>query len=95
MEIGKINGATRVLGAPANWDHSKTECVGLPVLDFVDENGRAMISAWMPTPDELARLNPAGPQTWGCVSPRAFLNFFRFSLKTMVRSLWLFIVPRS
>lgn len=61
MEISKINGATRTLGAPANWDHSKTECVGLPVLDFVDENGRAMISAWMPTPEELSRLNAGMP----------------------------------
>lgn len=34
MDIGYINGYTRVLGAPENWDHNISgPCYGLPVRD--------------------------------------------------------------
>lgn len=57
MEINTINGHTRILGAPADWDQSKGECVGLPVIDVVTENGMAMVSEWAPTPEEIMLIN--------------------------------------
>ena len=56
MEIGNIYGATRVLGAPANWDQSQGECVGLPVLDQDTPQGHVMVSEWVPTTEERERL---------------------------------------
>lgn len=56
MEPSKINGATRTLGAPANWDQSQGECVGLPVLDMETAQGHVMISEWVPTAEERERL---------------------------------------
>ena len=56
MEPGNIYGATRVLGAPADWDQSQGECVGLPVLDRETEQGHVMISEWVPTAEERERL---------------------------------------
>jgi hypothetical protein len=56
MQIGRIEGATRVLGKSQGY-------MGLPVRDeLIHEavNGPgtpAMVTAWEPTPDELARLN--------------------------------------
>lgn len=61
MEIKTINGHTRTLGAPSNWDQSKGECVGLPVIDSVTENGPAMISEWSPESDDLKLLNMGMP----------------------------------
>ena len=61
MEIKTINGHTRVLNAPENWDQNKGECVGLPVLDTVTENGNCMISEWQPEPDDLKLLNMGMP----------------------------------
>lgn len=56
MEPGKINGATRTLGAPVNWDPAQGDCVGLPVLDRDTEFGHVMISEWTPTAEERERL---------------------------------------
>lgn len=56
MEPGSINGATRVLGAPSNWDQSQGECVGLPILDRDTPHGHVMISEWVPTEEERERL---------------------------------------
>lgn len=56
MDIGHIEGATVTLGQPKDWDESKGKCYGLPVLVGESEIGRVMISAWFPTPDELAQL---------------------------------------
>ena len=57
MEIVKIEGATRVLGAPADWDHNKAECVGLPIVDHPEG---WMISEWRPTQEELRALIEGG-----------------------------------
>lgn len=56
MNPGNIYGATRVLGAPAEWDQSQGECAGLPILDRDTPNGPAMISEWVPTAEERERL---------------------------------------
>jgi hypothetical protein len=56
MQIGRIEGATRVLGKSQGY-------LGLPLRDEVincsvnGEGTPAMVTAWLPTPDELAALN--------------------------------------
>ena len=56
MLIGTIEGATRVIGKSQGY-------LGLPLRDEVmnctvnGEGTPAMVTAWQPTPDELARLN--------------------------------------
>lgn len=57
MEIVKIDGATRVLGKPADWDETQGECVGLPIVDHPEG---WMISEWRPTPEELQALIDGG-----------------------------------
>lgn len=61
MEINNINGHTRILGAPSNWDQSKGECVGLPIMDQDTENGSCMISEWQPEAADLKLLNMGMP----------------------------------
>jgi hypothetical protein len=56
MLIGRIDGATRVLGKTQGY-------LGLPVRDELIEEGvngpgtPCMVTAWTPTPDELDRLS--------------------------------------
>lgn len=56
MHIGRIEGTTRVLGQSQGY-------LGLPIRDEVIHdkvNGPgtpAMVTAWLPTPEELALLN--------------------------------------
>ncbi|NTH50493.1 hypothetical protein G6L09_05830 [Agrobacterium rhizogenes] len=56
MQIAMIEGATRIIGKSQGY-------LGLPLRDevincAVDGDGTpAMVTAWLPTPDELARLN--------------------------------------
>ncbi|MDO5895111.1 hypothetical protein [Agrobacterium sp. Azo12] len=56
MQIAMIEGATRIIGKSQGY-------LGLPLRDEIVEctvNGQgtpAMVTAWSPTPDELARLN--------------------------------------
>jgi hypothetical protein len=56
MEIGRIEGATRVIGKSQGY-------LGLPLRDVrisCAVNGAdtpAMMTAWIPSPDELAALN--------------------------------------
>ena len=60
----RIQGATRVLGAPRDWDDAKHgPCMGLPVLDLPSENQGPprMVSAWEPTPEEMAAIAAGGP----------------------------------
>jgi len=57
MDICKIDGATRVLGAPADWDNTQGECVGLPIVDHPEG---WMISQWRPTHEELRALIEGG-----------------------------------
>lgn len=57
MEILRIEGATRVLGAPEDWNEKIVgKCYGLPVLDTTCEGLSVMISAWQPSPEELKQL---------------------------------------
>ena len=58
MLVGRIPNATRVLGAPSDWDKAQQgPCCGLPIQDIDTSAGPGMVSVWEPTPDELARLN--------------------------------------
>lgn len=60
MHIGRIEGATRVIGKSQGY-------LGLPLRDEViscSVNGDetpAMTTAWLPTPEELAALNAGAP----------------------------------
>lgn len=58
MLIKRTPGATRFLGAPADWNEERDGvCVGLPIKDQKDHNGvNYMISTWEPTEEELERL---------------------------------------
>lgn len=58
----RIAGATRNLGAPANWTpETSGPCGHLPIRDEVIEGLPYMTSRWEPTPDELADLIAGGP----------------------------------
>jgi hypothetical protein len=61
MLIGHIQNATRVLGAPKNWDQEKLPCGALPILDVETPAGPQMVSAWEPTPDEVAKIVAGAP----------------------------------
>lgn len=63
MLIAAVEGATRVLGKPLDWDESKNgRCGALPICDIMTPDGLpVMVSAWTPTPDELDRLNRGEP----------------------------------
>lgn len=56
MLIGRIEGATRVIGQSQGY-------LGLPLRDEVLQDGRThggtpcMVTAWEPTPEEIARIN--------------------------------------
>lgn len=65
MNIAHIEGATRVLGAPANWDGKELPCDALPILDVETSNGNVMASEWKPTAEEIeAILNGAPVRLW-------------------------------
>jgi len=46
-----------MLGAPAGWDQSKLPCDALPVTRVLWDGVPAVVSYWVPTPEELAALN--------------------------------------
>lgn len=50
MIVGRIENATRVLGKAQGY-------AGLPVRDQSVDNVPCMVTAWLPTPEELAALN--------------------------------------
>lgn len=60
MEIGRIEGCTRVLGKAQGY-------YGLPIRDEMQNDTvtgpgtPVMVTAWFPTPDELAALNAGAP----------------------------------
>ncbi|MFC5423013.1 hypothetical protein ACFPOB_26035 [Bosea eneae] len=60
MMIGRIEGATRVLGQSQGY-------LGLPLRDVVINSAvggpetSAMETAWLPTPDEIARIVCGAP----------------------------------
>jgi hypothetical protein len=58
----RIAGHTRYLGAPREWKPEVDgPCGFLAIRDEDTTAGRAMASAWEPTPEELARLNAGAP----------------------------------
>lgn len=58
MIPARIAGCTRALGAPAGWTpETSGPCSGLPIRDEMAGDLPAMVSAWEPTPAELAALN--------------------------------------
>lgn len=54
MLIGRIEGATRSLGAPPGW--TKGQCSSLWIRDEVIEGIPFIVSAWLPQVDEVERL---------------------------------------
>lgn len=54
MLIARIEGATRVLGKSQGY-------LGLPVRDESVEGVPCMVTAWEPSPDEIARLVVGAP----------------------------------
>lgn len=60
MQIGYVEGATRVIGKSQGYK-------GLPVRDEIihcnvgGEGTPAMVTAWSPTPDEIARIVAGAP----------------------------------
>lgn len=61
MIPNRIIGATRNLGAPADWkDDQSGPCAHLPIVDTVEGGLPYMTSAWAPLPEELAALNRGG-----------------------------------
>jgi len=75
MIIGRIRGATRVLGKPANWEETNpdTQCGALAIVDVpVEQGGPQMVSAWFPTPEEMKLLQAGQPvylSIWGTSHP--------------------------
>ena len=62
MHVGRIQGATRNLHAPADWDRDKDgPCLGLPIRDEKTTAGDGMTSAWFPTPEEIERIAQGAP----------------------------------
>lgn len=52
-----IENVTRVIGAPQNWQEGEHgRCLGLPVRLEMRDGIAFMVSAWRPSPDELAAL---------------------------------------
>lgn len=56
MIAKRIADFTHFLGAPAGWKPENGSCVGLAVR----QEGPVWVSAWEPTPAELALLNAGG-----------------------------------
>lgn len=61
MKAGEIKGATRSLGAPAGWDHTKGSCGALSIKDTAVAGQPAIESVWYPTHEELQWLNAGQP----------------------------------
>ncbi len=61
MIFARIQGCTRVLGAPVGWTpETSGPCRGLPIRDEMAGDMPVMISCWEPTPAELAALADGG-----------------------------------
>lgn len=76
MQVGVIQGATRIVGKSQGY-------MGLPIRDEVINctvNGTdtpAMITAWLPTPAELAALHAGAAvhvRILGCVPPPMYVD---------------------
>lgn len=59
----RIEGATRYLGAPADWNpDTDGDCSHLAIVDTRMDGGMpVMISAWEPTPAEIERMATGKP----------------------------------
>lgn len=71
MQIAMIDGCTRVCGKSQGF-------LGLPIRDYKLDNGQpVMLSAWTPTPDEIAAI-VAGANIivsiWGTSPPPMMLT---------------------
>jgi hypothetical protein len=71
---GKIEGATRNLGAPSGWDAGKLgQCGNLEIRD----TSTAMESNWYPSEQEKAAIAAGAPvrlTVWGRVHPPVSVN---------------------
>lgn len=57
MIIARIDAATRVLGAPADWNEERDgTCGSLAIRDVEIAGQNVMVSAWQPTPEEIAAI---------------------------------------
>lgn len=63
MNPASIEGATRALGAPSNWNPERDGICGtLPIKDDQLPSGQpVMISAWLPTDEERAAIAAGAP----------------------------------
>lgn len=62
MQPGKIDGATRALGAPPDWDAAtQGECETLTIRDVVLMHTHAMQSAWYPSEEEKQAIVQGRP----------------------------------
>jgi hypothetical protein len=80
MEIVRLEGMNRDLGAPKDWDEEKHgKCEPLPVFAEVVKGNMVMTSAWKPDAEELAAINAGGPIAlviYGGVHPPCGLGVF-------------------
>ena len=61
MIPARVEGCTRALGAPSGWTpETNGDCGFLRIRDEMNGDVPAMVSAWEPTPAELAELNAGG-----------------------------------
>lgn len=57
MIIARIEGCTRTLGAPPGWTpETSGQVLGLPIRDEMNGDVPCMVSAWEPTPEEVAAI---------------------------------------
>lgn len=61
MNAIKHHTNNHVFGPPAMWDHTKTPCDSLSVTIGGDDDQPCIKSHWMPTADELVKLNAGHP----------------------------------
>ena len=62
MIPGRIQGGTGVLGAPRDWDEGRDgPCAGLAVRVELNGGVPSMVSAWLPTPEEIAAIVAGAP----------------------------------
>lgn len=76
MLIGRIANATRVMHAPADMEN----CQPLAICDIDIEGNNVMLSAWLPTPEEVALMQAGQPvylYIWGTSHPPVFVSVKR------------------
>jgi hypothetical protein len=56
MIIKRIEGFTKVFGAPPDWNGEDMTCGALPVREVQTPEGIFHVSAWEPTPAELRAI---------------------------------------